>query len=202
LDASEPKTTFVNSADVVRWNMHKGYLRDPADRGVPVVPTHYVERNERPDIHAICERRGWSEILIKPYIGGSAYLTKRFAVEDVSSNAVEHLTALTGIQDAMIQPYLPAVKSSRERALVFIDGAYSHTGLKAPFNAGPVGGEEAAVPFVPARDEIDFARSVIAALDTIPDDARVDFVVTGDGPLVMPPRSSRDVGEYSDSTLP
>jgi glutathione synthase/RimK-type ligase-like ATP-grasp enzyme len=184
LDATEPATTFINSADVVRWNMHKSYLRDLAARGVPVVPTHYVEQGLQPDIHAICERRGWREIVIKPCIGGSAYLTKRFAMENASP-AVEHLKALTAIQDAMIQPYLPAVESSRERALVFIGGAYSHAGLKAPFNAGPAGGEKAATPFVPAQDEVDFASTVIAALDALPDYARVDFVVTGNGPLVM-----------------
>src|SRR3989442_519961 len=39
-----------NPPVVLRWNSHKGYLRDLAARGVPIVPTRWLRRGEPVDL--------------------------------------------------------------------------------------------------------------------------------------------------------
>ena len=38
-------TRLFNPVEVVQWNTHKGYLRDLAKKGVPVVPTAWIVEN-------------------------------------------------------------------------------------------------------------------------------------------------------------
>jgi len=35
---------------VLRWNLHKGYLRELEAAGVPIVPTVFLERGASPDL--------------------------------------------------------------------------------------------------------------------------------------------------------
>ena len=44
LDRVEPMARLINDAATVRWNLDKHYLADLAARGVPVVPTRFLER--------------------------------------------------------------------------------------------------------------------------------------------------------------
>ena len=39
IDHIESRTTLLNSPSLVRWNAHKGYLRDLEAQGIPIVPT-------------------------------------------------------------------------------------------------------------------------------------------------------------------
>ena len=59
-------TTLANPLPVLRWNSHKGYLRDLAAAGVPVVPT--VWASEVIDLAAVLDERGWSRAVVKPAV--------------------------------------------------------------------------------------------------------------------------------------
>ena len=60
LDSLAEVTLLLNPAELVRWNLHKRYLVDLADRGVPIVPTVLVERGaDLPDLPA-------GELVVKP----------------------------------------------------------------------------------------------------------------------------------------
>ena len=50
-----------NPPAVLRWNSHKGYLRDLAARGVPVVPTRWLGRAEPVDLPMLLEDAGWRD---------------------------------------------------------------------------------------------------------------------------------------------
>src|SRR6185295_16973173 len=66
---------LANPAAVIAWNTDKGYLRDLADRGVPVVPTDWVEPGGDWDPPA-------GEHVIKPAVSISSRDTGRYHRED------------------------------------------------------------------------------------------------------------------------
>ncbi len=186
LDAAEFQSTVVNSAAVARWNIDKRYFADLEGHGVRVTPTVFVERGDARALTAICEVKGWTDVVVKPTISGAAYRTARFSGAEIASLGEAHLAELCAERGAMVQPYLMAVKYERERSLMFIDGAYSHAVLRSAFNPG---GEHQEDPYAATADEIDFAETVLGAARAATGDdfayARVDILPDDDGLLLM-----------------
>ncbi|WP_309643038.1 transporter [Phenylobacterium sp.] len=181
LDLAASQTRLVNSHRVLRWNMDKRYLADLEARGVAVVPTLFVRQGERVDLAALCADRGWDELVVKPTISGGAFGTRRFAATELAVEAAAHLAGLTEMREAMIQPYLAAVETARERSLVFLGGAFSHAFLKAPFGVD----YSASVSHAPSAEELAFGRQVLDAVGEPVAYARVDIVPSAQGPLLM-----------------
>src|SRR5213076_111683 len=70
-----------NPPAVLRWNSHKGYLRDLAARGVPAVPTRWLGRGEPVDLPMLLEDAGWRGAVMTPAVSASASGTWRTATE-------------------------------------------------------------------------------------------------------------------------
>jgi hypothetical protein len=171
-----------NPLPVVRWNMHKGYLLDLARAGVPVTPTHLVPRGSAERLADVAAARGWSEVVVKPAISAGSRRTLRVGAATDQGEA--HLRALAGREDALVQPYLPAVEGYGERALVFIDGELTHAVRKGPRFAGQA--ESITGPFEVSADEAVLARAVLAAAPAPVLYARVDVAPGPDGrPILM-----------------
>lgn len=180
------QTLLVNPADVVIWNAHKFYLRDLQQRGVPVVPSEFVERTSAEELSELLERRGWNEAVLKPAYGASAHgvmHVRRNASELREGN--EYLRELLRRGDAIVQPYLESVATHHERALVFIGDRYSHAVTKAPFmhasqrlgdRAGMPPGTSGEVPVVAEPEEIAVASAALRAAPPGSVYARVDVV--------------------------
>lgn len=185
------RTRLVNPRNVVRWNAHKFYLRDLQRRGVPVVPSEFLERGSAVELSEVLQRRNWQEGVLKPAHGASAQ-----GVMHVRRDAAhvregdEYLRALLRSGDAIVQPYLRSIATHHERALTFIDGRYSHAVTKTPFmhakarlgdRAGLPPGSSGEVPIVATDDEIALAMQalqasppgcVYARIDVVRDDQR------------------------------
>ena len=178
VDRAAARTRVLNPAAVVRANARKTYLGELEARGIPIVPTAYVGRGAVASLEDIVRRRGWEEtpLVIKPVVSAGSFLTRRFepSAQDEAQHFLEEVTAE---RDAMIQPWMAAVDSRGERALVWIDGELSHAVRKAPRLAG--GSESVtAVPIAP--EEHAFAARILegareqgllyARVDAIEDD--------------------------------
>lgn len=106
---------LLNPADVIEWNTDKRYLAT-----VPrAVSTTFVGPGDRwapPD----------GEFVVKPTVSAGSRDTARYRPgEDAAAR--EHVAALQAAgRTAMVQPYLDAVDSHGETALLFFDGEYSH----------------------------------------------------------------------------
>jgi glutathione synthase/RimK-type ligase-like ATP-grasp enzyme len=88
----------------------------------------------------------------------------------------------------MIQPFLPSIPSEGEYALIFFNGAYSHTVVKRPkrgdFRVQPhLGGSTE--PSDPPRGAVELAQSALAASPAKATYARVDIVRGRDGELLI-----------------
>lgn len=183
-ESTAARSRLVNPLEVVRWNLHKGYLLELERAGVPTVPTELVRADAPRPLARLMSDRGWSRVVVKPAISAASYRTRRFdARARVEGQA--HLSAILEGGDALVQPYLESVEGHGERALVWVDGAVTHAIRKSPRLAGDA--ERASSAAVPVgADEAALAERAIAALGAPPMYARVDVVPGPDGaPVVM-----------------
>lgn len=174
LDRVDTQTQLVNEPSTIRWNMHKAYLADLERDGVRIVPTLFAQRGETLDLARIMTERGWSDVVIKPCVGGSATGAKRFDLTTHLVEARDHLAALTTKREAMVQPYLPSVETECERSLIFFNGTYSHALRKPAFTT--LGVEQPVHAHEPTDQEHAIAREILATLEAMPVYARVDLV--------------------------
>jgi len=120
-----------NAAAVLRWNSHKAYLRDLAARGVPIVPTRWLERGDHTHLVAVLGWEGWPDAVVKPAVSASATGTWRTSSATAAADQ-GRLDALLRGGDAMVQPFIPEVADPGEWSLVFLGGRFSHAVLKRP----------------------------------------------------------------------
>ncbi|MET8354587.1 MULTISPECIES: ATP-grasp domain-containing protein [unclassified Micromonospora] len=130
---------LVNPADVVRWNTDKRYLAELSAAGVPTVPTSWVEPGE-----SWLPPADTGEYVIKPAVSAGSQDTGRYDLADPEHRelAGAHVRRLSDAgRVTMIQPYLTAVDTEGETALLFLAGpdglAFSHAIRKGPMLTGP-----------------------------------------------------------------
>lgn len=167
---------LLNPPDVVAWNAVKTYLRDLSARGIPMVPTEWLEREVPLD--EVLARRGWSEAVLKPAVSAGSFRTRRFARGDAPQALLREILSEG---TAMLQPYLPSVESSGERSLVFFASELSHVVKRhPPLITGLHGG--ISVPVEP--DELELAQRILATQPALLY-ARVDLARDGSGAPVL-----------------
>jgi glutathione synthase/RimK-type ligase-like ATP-grasp enzyme len=178
---------MCNSREILDWNFDKSYLQDLARKGVDVVPTICIARQEKADIAALARARGWNEIVVKPTIGGGGYRTYRFRLDELPRYAGDIAQTLMD-RGVLVQPFLPEILSGGELSLLFFDGVYSHAVCKRP-KAGDYrvqfqfGGTDEDVEVSEAL--VAQARVCIAHAPALPVYARVDGVVKDGDFLLM-----------------
>ncbi|MGL4421507.1 MAG: hypothetical protein ACRCZF_12630, partial [Gemmataceae bacterium] len=64
LDRIERQTRLCNTGPTVRWNVDKHYLADLERRGVPIVPSRFLERGTTETLSDVLEASGWDEAVI------------------------------------------------------------------------------------------------------------------------------------------
>ncbi len=183
VDRTSTQTNLANPAHVVHANARKIYLLDLERRGVAVVPTEIVRRGETRTLAEVSSSRGWSEVVVKPLVSCGSFQTERFTPPTYAEGEA-FLASMASERDVLVQAWMPAVDTSGERSLVWIDGELTHAVRKAPRFAG--GHESVSTAPVPiADDERGFATRVLEASGFARDllYARVDAVRDDDGAL-------------------
>jgi glutathione synthase/RimK-type ligase-like ATP-grasp enzyme len=177
--------TLWNSYDVVRWNMHKSYLRALSSQGVLVARTAFLERGCATSLSAVMERNELRDAIVKPAISASATDTWRTGQ---ASGDTDRFARLIATGDVLVQEFIADVTLRGEWSLIFIDGHFSHAGIKRPkagdFRVQTEHGGSVNVA-TPPRHVLD-ASAAIARL--IPGDwlfARIDGVETDRGYVLM-----------------
>ncbi len=126
-------TTLMNSAQTLKWNLHKEYLCELSDAGVPIIPSVFADRYISLGVEEVVGLEGWAKIVIKPTVSGGSYKTKVF---DLANGELESAQAffdeMIAQRDMMIQRYMPSVDTVGETALVVIDGELTHAIEKRP----------------------------------------------------------------------
>ncbi|MEV6300842.1 hypothetical protein AB0M02_15640 [Actinoplanes sp. NPDC051861] len=180
---------LANPADIIAWNTDKTYLRDLAAAGVPIIPTEFVAPG------GTWTPPGEGEWVVKPAVSAGAHDTVRYELPAQLSLAEAHVERITGAGvTAMVQPFLAAVDSAGETAVLCTPDAngeltFSHAIRKGPI-LRPAGqgaidlGDEEITPRTPSAAELRLAEQVLAA---VPGGAkrllyaRVDMIPGPDG---------------------
>lgn len=183
-DIERSGVPLFNSADLVRWNVRKTYLRDLAAGGVPIVPSLFLDRVRAERIERLFEALGSEEIVLKPMISASAEGTFRLR-EGTWREQEAALRAELGGRALLAQPFVRAVPDEGEHSLFYFDGAFSHAVRKTPapgdFRVQEEHGAEIA-KVVPSAEVLQAGQAVMEAIPEVPLYARVDLVPANDAP--------------------
>jgi glutathione synthase/RimK-type ligase-like ATP-grasp enzyme len=184
--------SLCNPAEILGWNTDKRYLAELGSSGIPVVETKFVGPGE-----GAPELPDGGELVVKPSVSAGSRDTARFAMCEPAGRLAA-LALLRSIhasgRTAMLQPYLTGVDAEGETALVYLDGAFSHSIRKGPLlspGAGPTEdlfAEETIEPRAPTEAELALGGRVLATLETrfgTPVYARIDLAPADGGPVVL-----------------
>jgi glutathione synthase/RimK-type ligase-like ATP-grasp enzyme len=120
---------LINAPDVLRWNMHKGYLLEVARAGGRIPPTRLVPQGSDRCLRDELRDSDWRSAVIKPAVSASGHSTRLVAA--VPSAADEDAYAVMRANgDVLLQAFVPEVREHGEWSLVFFAGRYSHAALK------------------------------------------------------------------------
>jgi glutathione synthase/RimK-type ligase-like ATP-grasp enzyme len=173
---------LFNGLDLVRWNIRKTYLRDLAERGIPVVPTIWRERLDPNEVPALIEEVGTAEVVIKPIVGANASGAFRLDAQSAHRRADE-LSGYYAGRALMVQPFLSAITTEGEFSLFYFNGQHSHTILKVP-KVADFRVQEEHGGMIRAVETDNFLRSAgdkaLSVIGSVPLYARADFVRAND----------------------
>lgn len=166
-----------NSPEMTTWNADKAYLRDLSVKGIPTIPTLWLDQGSTADLDEILETRGWPIAVIKPSIGlGSQHLEK---VHRGGPGCQQALDCLLQEHRVLVQPFLSSIEEMGEASLIYIHGKLAHAVKKWPANGDfrvqrNWGGTSEL--HKPTRAELDIGSAALACLDEAPLFGRVDIV--------------------------
>ncbi|MFY0406110.1 ATP-grasp domain-containing protein [Solicola sp. PLA-1-18] len=175
---------LANPVEVLEWNTDKTYLRDLDARGCPVIETVW-------DPTDVAELGDHGEWVCKPSVSAGSRDTARW---DDAADALRHAREIVASgRTAMVQPYVASVDDEGETAMLFVDGAFSHSIRKGPLLTRGEGVRQDrdsrgdVTPRTPTPEQHDAARAALDVVATaVPSAgpllyARVDLVTSEDG---------------------
>jgi len=123
LDWARGVPRLHNPYGVIEYSSDKHYLSDVEARGHRVVASVFCDVGEDPTFPE-------GAFVVKPCVGAGSMDAERYGPGEYEA-ALQHVRALHDKgRDALIQPYVHSVDEVGERALVFIDGRFSHAMTK------------------------------------------------------------------------
>lgn len=187
IDRVTASTTVLNPPALLGWNTDKHYIADLAARGVPTIPTTFVEPEHDAEqaLAQFLVQSSAAEFVVKPAVGAGARDVQRYSRSDADrAAATAHIQRLLQTnRSVLLQPYLDHVDLAGETALIFFAGQFDHAIRKGAILRPGEGStqalfaEEKIEARIPEQDELDIGHRAIAALGaTAPLYARVDLI--------------------------
>ena len=178
LENTKNKTTFINSEEVIHWNIDKHYLQDLAKKDINIAPTLFIEKGDNITLKQLFKKTNWQEVVIKPAISGAArhtYLLKRDNYKEYE-NIFQQLIK---VECMLFQSFLKNITLLGEISLIMIGGKYTHSvkkkAKKGDFRVQDDHGGRVE-EYQPTNDEIIFAEKCLKASPFNHIYARVDIV--------------------------
>lgn len=174
------RSTILNPAPLIRWNVDKSYLRHLDRRETRIVPTLWVQDHAPIRVQDKLHELGWHKAVIKPRISATAYRTEIVTMEN-ADEAQPLFDDLERGPGAMLQKFMDGIALEGEWSLMFFGGTFSHAVLKQPkpgdFRVQSDYGGTARLLDPPSHVLESATRAVQAVEPTVY--ARVDGVVEG-----------------------
>jgi glutathione synthase/RimK-type ligase-like ATP-grasp enzyme len=171
-----------NPLPIIKRNLHKFYLEDLSQAGIPILPTVFLKKGEPVDIQSLMKDRAWEKAVIKPAV--SAGSTHTFLIgQSIAENELEKIYNLLINNDLLLQKFISEITTLGEVSLIFLADGFQYSILKRP-QAGDFRVQQ---EFGGSADLLMLDEEIIAqarkVLDTFTNDflfARVDGVILND----------------------
>ncbi len=179
------KIKFINSIDLIKWNLDKSYLQDfPKE---DVVPSLFLTKNSHKSLKEISIQKGWNELIIKPSISAAAWNTHRVSAENINEMELV-FSNLKSSHKMIVQEFQKSVLTSGEISIMVFGGKYSHAVLKKSKKndfrvQDDFGGT--VCKYEPKKTEIDFAEKIVSLCPERPLYARVDILLSKSGGFLL-----------------
>ena len=172
------KTNFINSSEIINWNIDKHYLQDLSENGINIAPTLFIEKGETNTLSELLQKTKWKEAVIKPAISGAARHTYRIKPNNCSEieTVFQELIKSEGM---LFQQFLNNITTQGEISLILIGGKYTHAvkkiAKKGDFRVqDDYGGT--VEQYIATESEIEFAKNCLEKCPYSPIYARVDVI--------------------------
>ncbi|MEC7264721.1 MAG: hypothetical protein VXW38_13350 [Bacteroidota bacterium] len=187
--SASQQTQFVNSKELIDWNIDKHYLKDLSDAGVTIPKTFFVEKGtpttlEEAFSEAIDHFGFRNDIFVlKPCVSGAARHTYKIKKGDISNHEAV-FQQLISEEAMMLQEFQDHIVSEGEISMMLFNGEFTHAVLKiakpGDFRVqDDFGGS--VHEYQPSADQIAFAQKVVNAAPELPVYARVDLFKDNEG---------------------
>ena len=178
LEDTKNKTTFINSAEIINWNIDKHYLQDLERNKINIAPTLFIEKRDAITLQELFKKTNWNEAVIKPAISGAARHTYRVSPSNYRS--YESIFQELIYKECMLfQEFLNSITEKGEISLIMIDRKFTHAvkkiAKKGDFRVQDDHGGKVE-KYYPSQTEILFAEQCIENSPFSPIYARVDIV--------------------------
>jgi len=178
IEETKNKTNFINSSEIINWNVDKHYLADLSKKGINIAPTLFVEKGDKITLQELFDKTNCKEAVIKPAISGAARHTYRIT----PNNCLDYeniFQQLIKKECMLFQEFLQNITKMGEISLIIIGGKYTHAvkkiAKKGDFRVQDDHGGKVE-KYYPSRTEILFAEQCIRNSPFSPIYARVDIV--------------------------
>lgn len=119
----------LNPVEIIKWNSDKHYLKDIANKQLPVIASEYLEKGSFFENHFF-DLLNADKLVVKPCVSAGAQNTVTISRDNVDERSKE-INELLKEQDYMVQPFVEEIKNG-EWSFLFFNGKYSHCSLKTP----------------------------------------------------------------------
>lgn len=178
LSSASERTNFLNPQKTIEWNIDKHYLADLDSKGIPIVPSYFIEKGSQVSLAELADKLKWEKFILKPCISGAARHT--YAIEAIKCDEYEKIfQELISDESMMLQPFMHQIETKGEVSHIVFGGKYSHSVLKIAKEGDfrvqdDFGGS--VHDYNASTEEINFAEQAVAACVPLPTYARVDVV--------------------------
>ena len=187
LEKNKYEIKFINSLEIIKWNLDKVYLLELQEKGINIAPTILIKKNQPTTLKKLFKDTGWQEAVLKPTVSGAARHTYR--INRNSYNDYEEIfKGLICNEDFLFQEFIKNIISKGELSLIVIGGKYTHavkkTAKKGDFRVQDDHGGKVEVYYASDK-EIEFAEQCINLCLEMPLYARVDIAYDNNNELSL-----------------
>ena len=178
IEMTKEKTIFINSLEIIKWNIDKHYLKFLQKKGINIAPTTFIEKNDCKSLSKLFLKSKWEKAVLKPAISGAARNT--YCITKQNYTDLEDIFyKLINKESMLLQEYLSDITLNGEISLIMIGGEYTHavrkTAKKGDFRVQDDHGGKVN-KYNAKESEIKFANKCLEACPYKTTYARVDII--------------------------
>ena len=177
-EKTKKETLFINSKEIILWNLNKTYLQELSKKGINIAKTIFVDEKQKITLKDLFKKSQFNEAIIKPSVSGAARDT--FKITKKNHKKFEsNFQKLIKKESFLFQEFLKDIQIFGEISIILIDGEYTHAvrkiAKKGDFRVQDDHGGTVEV-YNPVKEEIEFAKLCVSKCPSQPIYARVDLI--------------------------